>query len=120
LAQPRQPDGNGAVAISGELKQWHKVTLTLDGPFAAELDHDPNPYTDYNLIVTFTHESGSPSYKVPAYFAADGIAGGRWFNPRQGGTLQTGSVKSINGGGSRSVGLAPQDAEADWLAVLRR
>jgi hypothetical protein len=75
LAQPRQPDGNGAVAISGELKQWHKVTLTLDGPFAAELDHDPNPYTDYNLIVTFTHESGSPSYKVPGYFAADGNAG---------------------------------------------
>ena len=36
LVQPRQPDGSGAVAITGELKQWHKVTLTLDGPFAHE------------------------------------------------------------------------------------
>ena len=67
-------DGKGEVAISGELKQWHKVTLTLDGPFAAETDTRPNPFTDYRMTVTFTHESGSPSYKVPAYFAADGNA----------------------------------------------
>jgi hypothetical protein len=65
----------GAVEISGELKQWHKVTLTLDGPFAHELDNEPNPFTDYNLTVTFTHESGTPTYKVPGYFAADGNAG---------------------------------------------
>jgi hypothetical protein len=29
-------DGSGSVTISGELKQWHNVTLTLDGPFAKE------------------------------------------------------------------------------------
>lgn len=75
LVQPRQPDGQGAVAVTGELKQWHKVTLTLDGPFAHELDNEPNPFTDCNLTVTFTHESGSPSYRVPGYFAADGNAG---------------------------------------------
>ncbi|WP_372775376.1 DUF5060 domain-containing protein [Mangrovibacterium sp.] len=67
-------NGNGEVVISGELKQWHKVTLTLDGPFAAETDQRPNPFTDYRMTVTFTHESGSPSYRVPAYFAADGNA----------------------------------------------
>ena len=71
----RPADGKAEVAISGELKQWHKVTLTLDGPFAAELDNEPNPFTDCNFTVTFTHESGSPSYKVPGYFAADGNAG---------------------------------------------
>jgi hypothetical protein len=60
--------------VSGELKQWHKVTLTLDGPQTRETDNDPNPFTDYNFTVTFTHESGSPSYKVPGYFAADGNA----------------------------------------------
>ena len=49
LVQPRQPDGNGTVAISGELKQWHKVTLTLDGPFAHERDNAPNPFTDLAL-----------------------------------------------------------------------
>jgi len=78
-------DGRGDVSISGELKQWHKVTLTIDGPFARELDDDPNPFTDYEMTVKFTHESGAPSYHVPGYFAADGnaantsaVAGNRW------------------------------------------
>ena len=74
LVMPRKPDGNGSITISGELKQWHKVSLTLDGPYANELDNHPNPFTDSNLTVTFTHESGSPSYKVPGFFAADGNA----------------------------------------------
>lgn len=71
---PRQIDGKGSVDISGERKQWHNVILTLDGPYAHELDIEPNPFTDCNLTVTFTHESGSPSYKIPGYFAADGKA----------------------------------------------
>jgi hypothetical protein len=75
LVLPRQHDGTGAVAVTGDLKEWHKVTLTLDGPYAHEQDNDPNPFTDHNLTVTFTHESGSPRYAVPGYFAADGTAG---------------------------------------------
>ena len=75
LVQPRQPDGKGEVAITGELKEWHKVTLTLDGPFAHERDTQPNAFTDLAFNVIFTHESGTPSYKVPGYFAADGGAG---------------------------------------------
>ncbi len=74
LVLPRQPDGKGDVSISGELRQWSKVTLTLDGPFAHERDTQPNPFTDIRLNVTFTHESGSPRYVVPGYFAADGNA----------------------------------------------
>ncbi|MDP3072486.1 MAG: DUF5060 domain-containing protein [Opitutaceae bacterium] len=70
----RQPHGNGTVTISGELKAWHKVTLNLAGPFAAETDTGPNPFTDLALNVTFTHESGAPRYTVPGYFAADGRA----------------------------------------------
>lgn len=69
-----QDDGSGEVEIFGELKQWHKVTLTLDGPFARESDTDPNPFTDLQMDVRFTHESGSPDYVVPGYFAADGNA----------------------------------------------
>jgi hypothetical protein len=74
LVLPRNSDGKGAVGISGELKQWHKVTLTLDGPFAHERDNEPNPFTDRAMTVTFTHESGAPHYTVPGYFAADGNA----------------------------------------------
>ncbi len=73
LIEPRKPHGDGRVQVSGELKQWHNVTLTLDGPYAHEQDNLPNPFTDYRMSVTFTHESGK-KYDVPGYFAADGDA----------------------------------------------
>ena len=66
--------GQEGAAVTGERKQWHKVTLTLDGPQSSE-SADPNPFLDYRLTVTFTHASGSPRYAVPGYFAADGDAG---------------------------------------------
>ena len=72
--EKRPAQGTGVVVLTGELKQWHKVTLTLDGPFAQERDTQPNPFTDIAFGVTFTHESGSPSVQVPGYFAADGNA----------------------------------------------
>lgn len=59
--------------ISGELKKWHRMTITFDGPFTSETSN-PNPFLAYRLDVTFTHSSGK-SYKVPGYFAADGNAG---------------------------------------------
>jgi hypothetical protein len=67
--------GGPRPVVTGELKQWHKVTLTLDGPHARERDVDPNPFLDYRLTVRFQHESGRPAYDVPGYFAADGDAG---------------------------------------------
>ncbi|MEO0475483.1 MAG: DUF5060 domain-containing protein [Planctomycetota bacterium] len=67
-------DGDGSVTVSGELKTWHKVTLTINGPWAKETDTDPNPFTDYRLEVTFKHASGGQSYAVPGYFAVDGKA----------------------------------------------
>ena len=79
--------------ISGELKQWHKVTLTIDGPQASETDTDPNPFLDYRMTVIFHAPSGKQSYVVPGYFAADGdaanshaISGNKWrahFTPDQ-------------------------------------
>lgn len=75
LVSPRLADGSGKVEISGTLQQWHDVVLTLDGPFAHEQDIEPNPFLDYRMSVTFTHESGAPSYTVPGYFATDGNAG---------------------------------------------
>lgn len=72
--EQRMGAGDGKVVMTGELKQWHKVTLTLDGPFAHELDKEPNPFTDYRMTVRFAHESGNPVYEVPGYFASDGNA----------------------------------------------
>ncbi len=59
--------------VSGELKKWHKVTLTFDGPQASEAA-EPNPFMDYRLNVTFMHEGSGRSHRVPGYFAADGNA----------------------------------------------
>ncbi|MCG8649136.1 MAG: DUF5060 domain-containing protein [Pirellulales bacterium] len=61
------------VSISGELRQWHKVTLTVDGPQASE-DGAPNPFVDYRMQVTFRHPASGLTYVVPGYFAADGDA----------------------------------------------
>ena len=59
--------------VSGELKKWHKVTLTFDGPKTSETA-EPNPFLHYRLTVTFTHRDSGKSYLVPGYFAADGDA----------------------------------------------
>ncbi len=73
LILPREPDGNGSVEVSGEQKVWHKITLTLDGPYAHEQDNAPNPFVDYRMTVEFKHADGT-IYKIPGYFAADGNA----------------------------------------------
>lgn len=63
-----------APQITGELKKWHKVTLTFDGPETSEKD-PYNPFMNYRLNVLFTHEGSGKEYLVPGYFAADGNAG---------------------------------------------
>jgi len=71
-----------AAVVSGELKQWHNVVLTFDGPATSEMA-EQNPFLDYRLNVTFA--KGSERYVVPGYYAADGgaaetsaTAGRRW------------------------------------------
>ena len=43
-----------------------------------------------------------------------------WFDPRVGGELQRGGVKTIGGGGWRDLGEPPTDAERDWAALISR
>lgn len=81
------------VIVSGELKRWHPVTLSISGPNVSETDV-VNPFSDYRLEVVFTN--GATSYTVPGYFAADGQAaetsaasGDQWrvhFTPDETGT----------------------------------
>jgi hypothetical protein len=67
-ADPVQP------VITGELKKWHKITLTFAGPETSETDK-VNPFMRYRLNVRFTHRETGKSQVVPGYFAADGNAG---------------------------------------------
>lgn len=61
----------GPAVVSGELKKWHKVTLSFTGPNTSETA-SKNPFSDYRLNVTFTN--GTKSYTVPGFYAADGNA----------------------------------------------
>ncbi len=44
----------------------------------------------------------------------------RWFNPRAGGGLQTGTVSIVQGPGVKSIGLPPSDPGLDWVVLVRR
>ena len=43
----------------------------------------------------------------------------KWFNPRSGGALVDGSVKSVTGGGVMALGNPPADADQDWVVLVR-
>ncbi|MGD9020626.1 MAG: DUF5060 domain-containing protein [Lysobacterales bacterium] len=44
----------------------------------------------------------------------------KWYDPRNGGELQDGTVQSIEGGGSRALGTAPADNTNDWTILIRK
>lgn len=43
-----------------------------------------------------------------------------WFDPRNGESLQIGSVVSVTAGGVADCGLPPADPGLDWVALIRR
>jgi hypothetical protein len=43
-----------------------------------------------------------------------------WFNPRDGGLVQPGSVKEVSGPGKVFLGQPPTDADKDWVILIRR
>lgn len=59
--------------LTGELMQWHKITLGFDGMPTSETNNNENPFLKYRLDVAFTHETGK-FHMVPGYYAADGNA----------------------------------------------
>ena len=60
--------------VTGELRIWHRVTVSFNGPQTSETAQK-NPFSDYRLNVTFTHAQSGVSYVVPGFYAADGNAG---------------------------------------------
>lgn len=60
--------------VEGELRRWHRVAITFEGPETAE-DATPNPFRDYRLNVMFEHARSKKRYTVPGFYAADGNAG---------------------------------------------
>jgi hypothetical protein len=44
----------------------------------------------------------------------------KWYNPRAGGALRDGSVRTVEGGGARALGQPPSDAAKDWAVLVRK
>lgn len=117
--------GATPATITGELKKWHKTTLSWTGPATSETA-GTNPFSDYRLDVTFSHASSGKSYVVPGYFAADGDAaessaqsGNVWrahFSPDEEGewaysvSFRTGTDIAVNGAAGSSAGFFDGDS----------
>jgi hypothetical protein len=71
VALASTPVKSQAAQVTGEMKKWHRITLTFTGPHTSEKAR-PNPFLDYRLDVMF--KKGNKQYIVPGYYAADGFA----------------------------------------------
>lgn len=89
------------VVVSGELRKWHRITLTFDGPRCSEND-EKNPFRDYRLHVWFLN--GRRGIRVPGFFAADGAS----------------DETSASTGSKWRVHFVPdQEGEWSWTASFR-
>lgn len=112
------------MSLTGELKKWHKLTFSLDGPSSSETA-SPNPFLDYRYDLIFSHAPSGKTIRVPGYFAADGnaaqtsaTAGNTWlvhFAPEEAGlwtyisSFRSGSNIAIDLDEIAGTALAPFD-----------
>ncbi|RKY08036.1 MAG: DUF5060 domain-containing protein [Planctomycetota bacterium] len=71
FSRPCASAKTGQGVITGQLKKWHRIAITFDGPVTSE-DAEDNPFLNFRLDVTFTN--GKTRYTVPGFYAADGNA----------------------------------------------
>ena len=57
--------------ITGELRQWHRITLDVEGPSGGE---NRSTFFDHRMDVTFINSDTGETITVPGFFAADGDA----------------------------------------------
>jgi hypothetical protein len=65
--------------------------------------------------VVYLPEGGTTKLELPA-----GTFSVRWFDPRNGGDLQRGSVATLAGPGQTAIGQPPSDRDKDWAALVRK
>ena len=72
--------------------------------------------TNGQVYVGYMSASGTGSLNL------SGVSGDftvRWFDPFNGGGLQTGSVTQVTGGGTRSLGSPPATSSKDWVVLVK-
>lgn len=116
-------------------RSWDYCRLALDFfrdqrlPFAAMANADElvgNPRNDDSryclgrpgeLYLVYLPTGGTANLDLSAAAGAFTV---RWFDPRQGGPLREGSIRTVSGGAGAALGDPPADASEDWLVVVRR
>ena len=68
-----------------------------------------------DLFAVYLPQGGEPSLRLES-----GSYSVRWYDPRNGGELQAGTVQTVVGPGVKSIGLPPRDPEKDWVALVRQ
>jgi hypothetical protein len=91
-----------------------------------EMRHDdaltPNP-NDYVFAKRGEVYAVYIPYGGPAELDLSGATGEfevKWYDPRYGGPLQDGAVRTVHGGARRSLGEPPHDRLSDWAVLVRR
>jgi hypothetical protein len=117
---PRLPRPGAGLGTAADPFWTPKGKLTPGahgGPGSADPNAGANP-----RIRTWIAGPGSPSETPMIDLSAyKGTYEVRWFDPRKGGALQTGSVATLTAGGADSVevGRPPSDPQRDWVLLLR-
>ncbi|MFK7819643.1 MAG: DUF5060 domain-containing protein [Planctomycetaceae bacterium] len=90
--------------FAGKVPKWGCLTLKIEGPATSETAA-PNPFTDFRLLVQFTHKETGVTKTVRGFYAADGNA----------------AETSADSGNVWMVRFAPnQIGEWNYKASLRR
>ena len=115
---------------TAHINTWHPTTISFRGPHTTELS-TPNPFTDYRLLVTFTHKE--TKYVIRGFYAADGnaansqaVAGDMWqvrFSPDRPGTwtyhasLRQGADIAIDDDPLAGTTIELANAEGQFVAI---
>ncbi|TGV04557.1 DUF5060 domain-containing protein [Flavivirga rizhaonensis] len=70
-----------------------------------------------NTYVIYLENGGSSNLNLTGQSGNFNV---KWFNPRNGGSLQNGSITSITGGGNKSIGNPPNNANSDWVVLVTK
>jgi hypothetical protein len=108
---------------------WEQTKVALDFfrtylPFEGMSHADTlTPAVDYVLAepgqvyAIYLPNGGTTTLNL---FGQTGTYEVKWYDPREGGALLDGIVRSVVGGGSVALGSAPRDTGEDWAVLVRR
>ncbi len=96
---------------------FHKYLPFTEMNSADELTKANNDYClakTGEVYAVYLPEGGQTEILIPP-----GSYSVKWFNPRSGGALMTGTVETMNGGRFVSAGKPPEDNGKDWVCLIR-